>query len=43
MDVRTKFFTERVASRLSRLPGKWSAPSLPEFGERLDDVLSVMV
>jgi len=40
-DIRKGFFTERVVSHWNRLlRDVGTAPSLPEFKERLDDALS---
>ena len=44
MDIRKRFFTERVVGHWNRLPkAVLMAPSPPEFKERLDDTLSHMV
>ena len=44
LDVRKRFFTERVLGPCNRLPREVpTAPSLSEFKERLDDALSHMV
>ena len=44
LDIRKRFFTERVVGHWNRLPRETvTAPSLSEFKERLDDTLSHMV
>ena len=44
LDIRKMFFTERVVSPWNRLPREVvMAPSLSEFKEHLDDVLSRVV
>jgi len=44
LDIRKRFFTERMAGHWGRLPSELvMAPSLSEFKERLDDGLSHMV
>ena len=44
LDIRKRFFTERVVGHWNRLPREVvRAPSLSEFKERLDDTLSHMV
>jgi len=44
LDVRKRFFTEKVVSHWSRLPREVvMAPSLSEFKEHPDNVLSHMV
>ncbi|KFW71719.1 hypothetical protein AS28_06597, partial [Pygoscelis adeliae] len=44
LDIRKRFFTERVVGHWNRLPREVvTAPSLSEFKERLDDALSHMV
>ena len=44
LDIRRRFFTERVVSHWNRLPREVvRAPSLSEFRERLGDALSPMV
>ncbi|KAK4828075.1 hypothetical protein QYF61_023135 [Mycteria americana] len=44
LDIRTRFFTERVAGPWNRLPREVvTAPSLSESKERLDDTLNHMV
>ena len=44
LDIRKRFFTERVVGRWNGLPREVvTAPSVPEFKERLDDTLSHMV
>ena len=44
MDIRERFFTERVVGHWNRLPREMvMAPSLSEFKEHLDDALSYMV
>ena len=44
LDIRKRFFTERVVAHWSRLPREVvTAPSLSEFKERLDCALSHMV
>ena len=44
VDIRKRFFTERVVSHWNRLPWEVvTAPSLSEFKEHLDDALSHMV
>ncbi|KAK4832801.1 hypothetical protein QYF61_025669 [Mycteria americana] len=44
LDIRKRFFTERVVSHWNRLPrAVVTASSLSEFKERLDDALSHMV
>jgi len=43
LDTRKRFFTERVVSCWNGVPREVvTAPSLPEFKERLDDALSCM-
>ncbi|KAK4816018.1 hypothetical protein QYF61_011008 [Mycteria americana] len=43
LDIRKKFFTERVVSHCNRLPREVvAAPSLSEFKKHLDDTLSCM-
>ena len=44
LDIRKRFFTERVVSHWNRLPGAVvMAPSPSEFKEHLDNTLSHMV
>ena len=44
LDIRRKFFTERVVAHWNRLPREVvTAPSLTEFKKRLDCALSHMV
>jgi len=44
LDIRKRFFTERVVSHWNRLPREMlTAPSLSEFKECLNDALSHMV
>ena len=44
LDIRKRFFTERVVGHWNRLPRELlMAPSLSEFKEHLDDALSHMV
>ncbi|KFQ81077.1 hypothetical protein N337_05413, partial [Phoenicopterus ruber ruber] len=44
LDIRKRFFTERVVSHWNRLAGEVvTAPSPSEFKEHLDDALSHMV
>ena len=44
LDIRKRFFTERVVGHCNRLPREVvMAPSLSEFKEHLDDTLSHMV
>ena len=44
MDIRKRFFIERVVGHWNRLPRELgTAPSLPEFKEHLDDALSPIV
>jgi len=44
LDVRKRFFTERVAGHWNRVPrAVVTAPRLSEFKEGLEDVLSHMV
>ncbi|GAB0190846.1 hypothetical protein GRJ2_001549900 [Grus japonensis] len=44
LDIRKRFFTERVVSHWNRLPKEVvMAPRLSEFKEHLDDALSHMV
>ena len=44
LDIRKRFFTERVAGHWNRLPREVvTAPSLPEFKEHLDNTRSHMV
>ena len=44
LDIRKRFFTERVVGHWNRLPGEVvMAPSLSEFKKHLDDALSRMV
>ena len=44
LDIRKRFFTERVVARWNRLPSEVvTAPSLSEFKKRLDCALSQMV
>jgi len=44
LDMRKRSFTERVVGHWSRLPREVvTAPSLPEFKDRLDNALSHMV
>ena len=44
LDIRKRFFTERVVSPWNRLPREAvMTPSLSEFKEPLDDALSHMV
>ncbi|KAK4824293.1 hypothetical protein QYF61_013038 [Mycteria americana] len=44
LDIRKRFFTERVLGHWNRLPREVvMAPSLSEFKERLDDTLSHMI
>ncbi|GAB0203202.1 hypothetical protein GRJ2_002785800 [Grus japonensis] len=44
LDIRKRFFTERVVGHWNRLPRKVvTAPSLTEFKERLDNALSHML
>ena len=44
VDIRKRFFTERVVSHWNRLPREvFMAPGLSEFKESLDDALSHMV
>ena len=41
LDIRKRFFTERMVGHWNRLPRE--APSLSEFKEHLDDALSHMI
>ena len=44
LDIRKRFFTERVVGHWNKLPRVvFTAPSLSEFKEHLDDALSHMV
>ena len=44
LDIRKRFFTERVVSHWNRLPrAVVTAPSLSEFKEHLENALSHMV
>ncbi|KFQ00499.1 hypothetical protein N330_08865, partial [Leptosomus discolor] len=44
LDIRKRFFTERVVGHWNRLPREAvRAPSLSEFKERLDDALSYII
>ncbi|GAB0199596.1 hypothetical protein GRJ2_002425000 [Grus japonensis] len=44
LDIRKRFFTERVVGHWNRLPGEVvTAPSLTEFKKRLDNALSHML
>ncbi|GAB0199614.1 mitochondrial enolase superfamily member 1 [Grus japonensis] len=44
LDIRKRFFTERVAGHWNRLPGEVvTAPSLTEFKQHLDNALSHML
>ena len=44
LDIRKRFFTERVVGPWNRLPGEVvTAPSLSEFKEHLDDALGHML
>ena len=44
LDIRKRFFTERVVAHWNRLPSEIvTAPSLSEFQKRLDCALSHMV
>ncbi|KFP99048.1 hypothetical protein N329_00719, partial [Haliaeetus albicilla] len=44
LDIRKRFFTERVVSHWNRLPREVvTAPSLSEFNEDLDNAFSHMV
>ncbi|KFW00324.1 hypothetical protein N326_05275, partial [Eurypyga helias] len=43
LDIRKKFFTERVVRHWNRLPRDVDAPSLEVFKARLDEALSNLV